>query len=481
MTNTAVSTSSHAAVCERLNSAWQQLAGSSLSFMPTDGFDVDKSSGHYALTPIHVPKSRITGGIALNLPSDLANQLAAKLFGIAEADVDASMRADVCAEFSNILCSCVTVLFGQPEEIELGVTLSATQEDMRNVFAHNEVRCVVRGETPLGAVTLAVVDSFALKPSAPAGATNELGPIMTTLAEEKNSMKFLIVDDSRAIQAIVRRAVEKTGLEGLEFKTAGSGAEALKTCEAWLPDMVITDWHMPGMTGIELIQMLKKRHGALKVGFVTTESSSRNLDEAKQQGAAFVLRKPFADEELVHAVLKALEDAPAGGGAAANDPGSVQRGTSDSLAAFLSQSTGAPIRLVTATTCPLPSIAVPWAIGLYAQSGKNDIRGFCLLERNAILLLGGAGTGMSRDSLLASLDGGDIPSPVFAKASELLAKGANTMFISGDGEPIVLARSQLVPQPPEKLIEIMSKSSQRVDYNVNHGNLPPGRIVVITR
>lgn len=481
MTNIDAAATAYAAVCSRLDDAWRQLAGSVAHFAPLARFDAAASSGHYALTPIHIPSRQRTGGIALNLPASLANQLAARLFGKGETEVDAGMRADVCAEFSNILCACVTSLFGEAEAIELGVTLSATRDDICNVFAHNEVRCILGAETELGVVTLVVVDSFALKQTDIAAVNDlatELAPIMTTLAEERNSMKFLIVDDSRAIQAIVRRAVEKTGLEGLELKTAMSGAEALQTCATWLPDMVITDWHMPGMTGIELIKALKQKHAGLRVGFVTTESSSRNLDEAKQCGAAFVLRKPFADEELVDAVLKALAS-PAT--SSALDPGSVQRGSAASLTTFFAQNTGVSSSLVPAAACPLPSIPVPWAIGLYAQSGKNDVRGFCLLDRNAILLLGGAGTGMSHANLHANLDGGDIPSPVFAKASELLTKGASTMFLSGDGQPIVLARSQLVPQPPEKLIEIMSKSSQRIDYNISHSGLPTGRIVVITR
>lgn len=479
---TTIDAAAYVAVCSRLDEAWRQLAGTAAHFAPRPHFDAAASSGHYALTPIHIPSRRRTGGIALNLPASLASQLAARLFGKPEAEIDAGMRADVCAEFSNILCSCVTSLFGEAEAIELGVTLSATRDDMCKVFAHNEVRCILGAETELGVATVVVVDSFAVKQgdiaTVDATVTTGLAPIMTTPAEERNSMKFLIVDDSRAIQAIVRRAVEKTGLEGLEFKTAMSGVEALKTCESWLPDMVITDWHMPGMTGIELIKALKQKHAGLKVGFVTTESSLRNLDEAKQCGAAFVLRKPFADEELVGAVLKALENTAT---SSAFDPGSVQRGSADSLTSFLAQNTGVSSSLVPAAACPLPSIPVPWAIGLYAQSGKNDVRGFCLLDRNAILLLGGAGTGMSHANLHASLDGGDIPSPVFAKASELLTKGASTMFLSGDGQPIVLARSQLVPQPPEKLIEIMSKSSQRIDYNISHSGLPTGRIVVITR
>ena len=57
-------------------------------------------------------------------------------------------------------------------------------------------------------------------------------------------LKFLVVDDSRAIQAIIRRAIVKCGYDPVEIKTALDGEQALDIIESFVPDLIITDWHM---------------------------------------------------------------------------------------------------------------------------------------------------------------------------------------------------------------------------------------------
>ena len=70
-------------------------------------------------------------------------------------------------------------------------------------------------------------------------------------------MKILIVDDSRAMQAIVRRAVIETGIEALDIQTASSGHDALNQVQSFKPDVVLTDLMMPGMDGFQLVRSLK--------------------------------------------------------------------------------------------------------------------------------------------------------------------------------------------------------------------------------
>ncbi|MBK6637392.1 MAG: response regulator [Rhodocyclaceae bacterium] len=124
-------------------------------------------------------------------------------------------------------------------------------------------------------------------------------------------MRFLIVDDSKAIQAIVRRTLQKTGIADLDYKAASDGLEALRIMDDWKPDMVLTDWHMPGMTGIELLKSIRNRGwNDLKVAFVTTESAQSNLAEAKRLGAVFFINKPFQDDDLIRLINGALGSAP---------------------------------------------------------------------------------------------------------------------------------------------------------------------------
>lgn len=111
-------------------------------------------------------------------------------------------------------------------------------------------------------------------------------------------MKFLIVDDSLAMQAIIRLNLERAGYKGNEFQAASDGVAALKVIEDWQPDIVLTDWHMPNMTGLELIKAIQERGLTLKIGLLTTETNPQLLDEAMEAGALFVLHKPFELEEL---------------------------------------------------------------------------------------------------------------------------------------------------------------------------------------
>lgn len=68
------------------------------------------------------------------------------------------------------------------------------------------------------------------------------------------SVRFLIVDDSKAMQTIVRRTLVAAGYTDHEFQYAYNGQEALEIITEWKPDIVLSDWHMPEMTGIELLK-----------------------------------------------------------------------------------------------------------------------------------------------------------------------------------------------------------------------------------
>ena len=65
--------------------------------------------------------------------------------------------------------------------------------------------------------------------------------------------KCLIVDDSRVIRKVSRHMVETLGLDVLE---AGDGQEALTQCDQEMPDVILLDWNMPVMSGIEFIKGL---------------------------------------------------------------------------------------------------------------------------------------------------------------------------------------------------------------------------------
>ncbi len=107
----------------------------------------------------------------------------------------------------------------------------------------------------------------------------------------------LIVDDSRVIRKVSRHILETLGFA---VEEAENGRDALERCEEGMPDVVLLDWNMPVMSGIEFITQLRLREGGArpKVVFCTTENDVAHIREAISAGADEYVMKPFDHETL---------------------------------------------------------------------------------------------------------------------------------------------------------------------------------------
>jgi two-component system chemotaxis response regulator CheY len=107
----------------------------------------------------------------------------------------------------------------------------------------------------------------------------------------------LIVEDSRVIRKISRHIVESLGLIVAE---AENGQHALESCGHAMPDVILLDWNMPVMDGIEFLRALRARPdgAAPKVVFCTTEYDDAHIREAIATGADEYVMKPFDHETL---------------------------------------------------------------------------------------------------------------------------------------------------------------------------------------
>ncbi len=111
-------------------------------------------------------------------------------------------------------------------------------------------------------------------------------------------MKILIVDDSRAMRMIVARTLRQTGVDVNIVGEAANGQEALGMIAEFGPDLVLCDWNMPVMNGLELLTALRAANNPVRFGFVTSEGTSDVRETALAAGAAFVLVKPFMVEDF---------------------------------------------------------------------------------------------------------------------------------------------------------------------------------------
>ena len=102
----------------------------------------------------------------------------------------------------------------------------------------------------------------------------------------------LIVDDSRMIRKVSRRIVESLGYSVSE---AENGAEALAKCKTAMPQLILLDWDMPIMSGIEFVAELRRIEGddRPKVVFCTNKSDVLDYEEAIAAGADDYVVKPF--------------------------------------------------------------------------------------------------------------------------------------------------------------------------------------------
>jgi two-component system, chemotaxis family, chemotaxis protein CheY len=111
----------------------------------------------------------------------------------------------------------------------------------------------------------------------------------------------LVVDDSKVIRKVARHILETLDYSVSE---AGDGREALAMCAAGPPDVILLDWNMPVMSGIEFLRAIGEEGHAKrpKIVFCTTENGSGHIKAAIDAGADEYIMKPF-DRETLEAKL----------------------------------------------------------------------------------------------------------------------------------------------------------------------------------
>jgi two-component system chemotaxis response regulator CheY len=111
-------------------------------------------------------------------------------------------------------------------------------------------------------------------------------------------MKILIADDSRVMRQIVTRTLRQAGYDGHELVEASDGQEAYDTVVARKVDLVLSDWNMPKMTGVEVLRAVRADGVDVPFGFVTSESTPEMWEAAEAAGAQFLITKPFTADSF---------------------------------------------------------------------------------------------------------------------------------------------------------------------------------------
>ena len=108
--------------------------------------------------------------------------------------------------------------------------------------------------------------------------------------------RVLVADDSSTMRKIILRSLQAVGVK--DVAEAADGSEAIALFEPGKFDLVLTDWNMPGMNGLELLKAIRERDKAIPVIMVTTEAEKARILEAIQAGVTDYLVKPFQQDAL---------------------------------------------------------------------------------------------------------------------------------------------------------------------------------------
>jgi len=108
----------------------------------------------------------------------------------------------------------------------------------------------------------------------------------------------IIVDDSQPMRSIIIKTIKASGFNIGIFFESPNGKEAISIIKKEWLDIVITDYNMPDMNGIELIEAIKKdsQINSIPILVISTEGSKKKIDEFIKKGAAGYIKKPFTPE-----------------------------------------------------------------------------------------------------------------------------------------------------------------------------------------
>jgi two-component system chemotaxis response regulator CheY len=119
-------------------------------------------------------------------------------------------------------------------------------------------------------------------------------------------MDILLVDDSRTMRMIIQRAIRQAGYRSITVGEAENGAQALEKLKGEKPLLILSDWNMPEMSGIDFLKQVRAAQNDVPFGFITSETSPGIKEIAMNSGATFLISKPFSPEDVQEALTPIL-------------------------------------------------------------------------------------------------------------------------------------------------------------------------------
>lgn len=109
-------------------------------------------------------------------------------------------------------------------------------------------------------------------------------------------MKVLVLDDSKTMLRIITNTLKRIGIE--KITTALDGVEGIERYKEETPDIILTDWNMPNMNGLEFVNYIRNVNEDIPIVMITTEGGKKEVITALKAGVSNYITKPFTPQVL---------------------------------------------------------------------------------------------------------------------------------------------------------------------------------------
>lgn len=296
-------------------------------------------------------------------------------------------------------------------------------------------------------------------------------------------MKILIVDDSRATLEIVRRGLETFSYCRLSIEKTCSAAQALEMAKEWSPEIVLTDWYMPDMTGLTLTQELMKLSSEIKVGMITTVDDQTLIQQAYDAGASFVLTKPFEDDDLHRQLLplvKWVEESKQTLDSISGVQKELALPKLSQLEKLLQRELGDDLSLTNIAAQKFDDSKIPCLLAVYEDTATQRPRAVAMLDLFAICVFAQANNAITKAEIKQVVQSKTATKEVLDACHQVLDRSALAFLDSKTRKSLRLKDISFVPSVFDKLKTLYDKGAdKRVDFTCQLTDKLQGKVTIV--
>ena len=296
-------------------------------------------------------------------------------------------------------------------------------------------------------------------------------------------VKILLVDDSMATLEIVKRSLAGFGYRKLEIKKTSSAKAALEVIRDWQPEILLTDWHMPDMTGLALLQALRQRQVPIKTGMITTINDKALVQQALDAGASFVVSKPFDDDEL-HKKLLPLVQGAEESHLALDDIVELNEGLAlpkvSQLEKLLKRAVNAALDIKNIKPQSFDNSKIPCLMAIFVDTETQRSRAVALLDIYAVCVFASNSPAVTSKHIDNAIHK-KLVSKEILDANEATLSQASFAFLDKKTRKNLRLKSvSFIPEAFEKLQSMYKKDvGNRIDFACQVKPMAQGKVTVV--